>query len=112
MIVRCNLGCKLNTTTDASLDIRSNEAICNSCGEVIENLSSYAKQAMKINNDVITPNKKAFTYKCKGCKQEMQAIEKNGNIVGVGCSCQELCNFDISEYAKRAISLYSVEDDE
>lgn len=113
MLVRCNLGCKNNVTTDASLDLETNEAVCNSCGDVLENISSYAKQAMKMNGDVIRKNnKKAFVFKCRCCKKEMQVIEQDGNMIGVGCPRQDECKFDISDYMQRAISLYSVDEDE
>jgi hypothetical protein len=108
MLVRCNQNCKHSVTTDASLDIEADEAVCNYCGEVLENITSYAKNAMKMNGDVIRRAKgKAFNFRCSTCNKDMQAISEDGIIVGVGCSRAGECDFNISAYMERAIELYS-----
>lgn len=113
MLVRCNLNCKHNVTTDASLDVDSNEAICNYCGDVLTNITSYAKNAMKINGDVLKKKKgQAFIFKCTTCNKDVQAIEKDGEIVGAGCGRVNECKFNISDYMTRAVKLYSVVEDE
>lgn len=113
MLVRCNLNCKDNVTTSASLDEDTNEAICDNCGDVLKNITSYAKNAMKINGDVLKKAKgKAFNFKCITCNKEMQAISKDGELVGATCSRQADCKFNISKYMQRGIELYSVVDDE
>lgn len=113
MLVRCNLSCKKKTTTDASLNLDTNEAICNDCGDVLENITTYAKNAMKINGDVLKTKKgKAFNFKCSTCNKEMQAISENGNIVGATCTQRSECKFNVSDYMKRAIELYSVVDND
>lgn len=112
MLVSCNKGCKNNVTTDASLDVDSNEAICNYCGDVIENITSYAKNAMKSNRDIVKKAKgTAFSFTCVTCKNEKQVVSENGKLIGVNCSNQSGCKFNVSEYMKRAIELYSHKDE-
>lgn len=114
MLVRCNLNCKKNVTTDASLDIDTNEAICNLCGETLDNVTSYAKQAMKSNGDIIKKKQgQAFTFNCETCNQNMQVISEGGELVGAVCTQKSECRFTVTDYMKRGIDLYSkIEQDE
>jgi predicted RNA-binding Zn-ribbon protein involved in translation (DUF1610 family) len=85
MLVSCPVGCKLGqTTSDASLDISCNEAVCNSCGLIIP-VSSFTKRAMEVNGDVIKEKKKAFLFDCLSCKKRVEASKKNGVVVGKNC---------------------------
>lgn len=113
MLVRCNLNCKNGVTTDASLNLDTDEVICNKCGDVIENITSYAKNAMKSNGDIIRVAKgKAFTFKCTYCAEDIQVFgDDNDRIVGKGCNNIEKCNFDITDYMKRTVSLYSKDEE-
>lgn len=108
MLVRCNQNCKHSVTTDASLDVDTDEAVCNYCGDVLENITSYAKNAMKINGDVIRKAKgKAFFFRCSTCNKDVQAISEDGIIIGAGCTRAGECEFNITSYMERAIELYS-----
>lgn len=112
MLVSCNQNCKHNVSTDASLDLDADEAVCNYCGETLKHITSYAKHSMKINGDIIRKiNKKSFTFKCLTCKKDMKAVSEDSNIVGAGCEQQGDCDFNISNYMKRGIELYSSSDE-
>ena len=96
MIVRCNPGCRLNDgMTSASLDVDSNQAICDECGIEIENVSSYSKLSMKKNGDVLrSKNRKAFVFPCQTCDESVEASIVNGVvaflILEMRGSCQTL----------------------
>lgn len=108
MLVRCKEGCKKKATTNAVLDIDTNDAVCDYCGEVLEHISNYAKGAMKSNGDILKRKKgKSFTFRCSTCGQEVQAVNNNGLISGDGCKKPKECNFNISDYMKRSILLFS-----
>lgn len=102
MLLGCPKTCKLQkTTTDASLDIVSNEAVCNDCGEIIP-VSSFAKNSMKITGDVIKEKKKAFLFDCNTCKNKVEAQKTNGRIVGKGCETNN-CMLNITKAMRVAI---------
>lgn len=112
MLVRCNLNCKLDVTTDALLDPETDDAICSRCGDILDGVSSYAKKAMKSNGDILRKNKsKSFTFDCTFCNKSKKCISNGSKIVGVGCENQDSCDFAISGYMKRAVEMYSVEED-
>lgn len=108
MIVGCPKTCKLRrSTTDASLDMVSNEAVCNDCGEVVP-VSSFAKTSMKVSGDVIKEKKKAFLFDCKTCENKVEAERKSGKIIGKGCATGN-CMLDITKAMRVAIE--SVKED-
>ena len=108
MIVGCPKTCKLRrSTTDASLDMVSNEAVCNDCGEVVP-VSSFAKTSMKVSGDVIKEKKKAFLFDCKTCENKVEAERKSGKIIGKGCDAGN-CMLDITKAMRVAIE--SVKED-
>ena len=106
MIVRCNPKCKYSDGfTDASLDVDSDEVMCNECGEVIGGVSSYSKLSMKTNGDIIrSKNRKAFMFPCLTCDDNVEAHFVNGILVGKGCSMsQEGCKINVTEHMVKAI---------
>lgn len=113
MLVRCKEGCKQKATTNAVLDIETNQAVCEYCGDVLSHISDYGKAAMKNNGDVLKKKKaKPFTFRCTSCKQEQQAVSNNGLISGLNCKTPKDCNFNISEYMKHSVAMFSLKDDE
>ena len=106
MLVRCNPKCKLSDgMTDGSLDVDSDSAICNNCGEELETVSSYLKKSMKQNGDIMRSNKrKAFVFSCKTCDKDVETIFKTGRLVGKTCSDgQKSCKIDITTHMTRVI---------
>jgi ribosomal protein L37AE/L43A len=106
MIVRCNQGCKKSDGfTDGSLDVDSNEAICNECGETLNTVSSYAKLSMKTNGDILrSKNRKAFMFPCQTCDTNVEAQFINGILVGKNCSNNfEGCKINVTEHMSKAI---------
>ncbi len=91
--------------TDGSLDVESDSAICNNCGEELKTVSSYLKKSMKQNGDVIRSNKrKAFVFNCKECDKDVQTIFKMGRLVGKSCPGeQKSCRIDITTHMTRVI---------
>lgn len=112
MLVKCNPLCKLSDgTTDASLDVDANEAVCNQCGEIVKHVSKYSKLSMKTNGDVLrSKNRKAFMFPCQTCDKQVEAAFVNSKLVGKGCSNGgEGCKINITEHMIKAIeetSLY------
>jgi len=107
MLVRCNVGCKLSDgMTDASLDVDSDSAICNECGETLDGVSSYAKLSMKKNGDILrSRKKKAFMFGCKACDETVEATFNNGVLVGKGCpNNMEGCKIDTTSHMVHAIA--------
>ncbi len=104
MILRCNPGCKLSDgTTDGSLDLETNEAVCNTCGENLKGISSFAKISMKNIGDVKKTNKKkAFVFPCKTCNKNVEAEVTAGKVSGKGCS-HGGCLINITEFMVKMI---------
>ena len=111
MLVQCKLGCKYKTSTNAVLDVETNEAICEHCNEVLDHISSYGKAALKSTGHILKKKKgKSFSFKCTSCKEETRVCEYKNNIVGKDCATLEKCKFNISDYMKRTVSIMSNED--
>ena len=104
MLIRCNPKCKLNDgMTDASLDIDSNDVICNHCGDVIGGVTEFTKTGMKSNKDIIKKNKKAaFVFKCDTCEDMVEVCYLNSKIKGKNC-LEQNCKINISDFMKTAI---------
>ena len=106
MIVRCNPKCRESDGfTDGSLDIDSNDVICNECGEVLPDISEYSKLSMKTNGDIIrSKNRKAFMFPCLTCDNNVEAQFLNGILVGKNCSNnQEGCKINTTQHMIKAI---------
>ena len=111
MIVRCNPGCRLNDgMTSVSLDVDSNQAICDECGIEIENVSSYSKLSMKKNGDVLrSKNRKAFVFPCQTCDENVEASIINGVVIGTQCPNDGSgCKIDITQHMVCAIEASSL----
>jgi hypothetical protein len=109
VIVRCNAGCKKSDgTTDASLDVDRDAAVCNTCGEDLNGVSSYAKLSMKVNGDILRNNaKKAFMFSCKTCDKQVETMMVSGVLVGKGCpQGGKGCRIDITKSMERAVELF------
>ena len=120
MIIRCNPKCKYSDGfTYGSLDVDADEVLCNECGEIITEVSSYTKLAMKTTGNIIRSKKqKAFIFPCLTCEESVEAEFVSGILVGKGCSNnQEGCKINTTEHMVKAIEetqkvLRKVEDDE
>jgi ribosomal protein L34E len=106
MLVKCNALCKLSDgTTDASLDVETNEAMCNECGEVLSGVSEYSKLSMKMNGDIIrTKKKRAFVFHCQTCDDHVETMFSNSRLVGKVCpNLGEGCKINVTNHMARAI---------
>lgn len=109
MLVRCNPKCKQsNGQTDCSLDVETNNAVCNTCGDILNDVSEFSKLAMKTNGDIIRNTKtKAFTFPCNTCDKKVQAALVNGIVVGKNCpNNRSGCQINISEPMVAAVKEY------
>lgn len=108
MLVSCNTGCKINGgTTEASLDLNSNEVICNVCGDNISGISKFTKLSMKNTGDVIKEKKRAFTFECSHCDKRCEVEVVNHKSVGKNCQTKDKCMFKITSAMKHAIEASS-----
>ena len=106
MIVRCNQKCRYSDGfTDGSLDVDTNDVMCNECGEVLSEVSSYTKLAMKANGDIVrSKKKKAFMFPCNTCENNVETQFVNGVLVGKVCeNDQKGCQINITEHMIQAI---------
>ena len=107
MLISCNPRCKKSDgRTDGSLDIDRNEVVCKICGEDVLGISSFTKQSMKQNKDVITPAKKAFMFDCKNCHKKVETVGGNGVPYGKDCSTKN-CTIIISDIMASAMEKIS-----
>lgn len=100
MLVKCNPKCRDNGgMTDASLDIKSDCVICNTCGEELTNISSYTKASMKRIGDIIRRSaRKAFTFFCSECEDKKEVNIVDDKPVGHDCDYENYkCNFSITQ---------------
>ena len=106
MLVRCKPLCKMSDgTTDASLDVESNEVVCNECGETLPHVSKYSKLSMKTNGDILrSKNKKAFVFPCETCDKNVEAAIVDSKLVGKDCSDpNSACKINITKHMVRAL---------
>jgi len=107
MLVRCNLKCRLSDgQTDASLDVDSNKAMCNTCGDVLTDISEYTRLSMKANGDVLRSSKsrKAFVFPCNTCSKDVEAHMDGGVLVGKACVNDRVgCQLNITESMLHAL---------
>ena len=104
MIVRCNQGCKLSDgTTDGSLNMETNDVICNTCGNIIKGISEFAKISMKNIGDIKRINKKkAFVFPCKTCSKNVVTEINAGKVIGKDCKNGN-CLINITEFMVKMI---------
>ena len=106
MLVKCNPLCKLSDgTTDASLNVDTNDAVCNQCGEIVEHVSKYSKLSMKSNGDILrSKNRKAFMFPCETCDKYVEAAFDGSVLVGKTCEAEQKgCKINITPHMARAI---------
>lgn len=105
MLVKCNPLCKLSDgTTDASLNVDTNEAVCNQCGDIVGHVSKYSKISMKTNGDILrSRNRKAFVFQCEGCDKHVETTFQGSMLVGKGCENTESCKINITKHMAKAI---------
>jgi len=104
MLVNCPQNCKMaRSTTEASLNLDTNMVECLDCGLEIE-VSKFAKISMKNQKDIIKKKRRAFVFECKKCEKNVQAVNKNGMVVGRECpNSQNECLINITKAMKVAI---------
>lgn len=103
MLLGCNPRCKKSDgRTEGALDVDRNEVVCKTCGDDISNISSFTKQSMKSNKDIITHAKKAFMFDCKNCHKKVETVIINGVPYGKDCATKN-CTIAVSEIMASAI---------
>jgi len=104
MILRCNQGCRLSDgTTDGSLNMETNEVVCNSCGDSLNGISEFAKISMKNIGDIKRVNKKkAFIFPCKTCNKSVETEILDGKVIGKGCK-DGSCMINITEFMVKMV---------
>ena len=106
MIVKCNLKCRESDGfTDGSLDVKNDDVICNNCGEVLSEVSSYTKLSMKVNGDIIRhKSSRAFMFPCNTCEKPVEAVVEAGLLIGRDCPNDGVgCKINITEHMVNAI---------
>jgi len=88
MIINCNTkGCM--KTTEAKLDLTTNEVICEECGNPIGNLTEFLKRTLKSIGQVIKSEKKtAFQSMCINCKKNQPLKIKGRTVFCTVCDHQ------------------------
>lgn len=104
MLLNCNRGCKFSDgTTDGSLDLETNEVICNKCGDIISGISDFAKISMKNIKDIKRINKKkAFVFPCKTCDKNVETEVLTGRVKGKDCNSGN-CQINITDFMVKMI---------
>ena len=103
MLVYCDKSCR--QMKDASLNVDTNEVICNYCEESIENVTKFIKLSMKANGDVLeSKNRKAFVFKCENHNVMTEVFFDNSRLKGKECSGKDGdCLINITEAMKVAV---------
>jgi hypothetical protein len=85
-----NKGCY--ETTDAQLDLETNNVYCTSCDKPIENITAITKNQLKFSGQIKKPNKKAegFSVKCDHCHNQGQPIVKDDLFFCKHCNAEML----------------------
>lgn len=102
MLVNCKPGCKgKKATTNASLDIESNQVFCDFCQEELQ-VSSFTKNSMKQQGHILKKdNRKPFQFQCLTCKKIVGTELVNEQLKGL--NCEKACKFNVSKFAILAI---------
>jgi len=107
MLISCNPRCKKSDgRTDGSLDVERNEVVCKICGDDVVGISSFTKQSMRQNKDVVTQAKKAFMFDCKNCHKKVETVVMNGVAYGKDCKTKN-CTILISDMMANAMEKIS-----
>lgn len=85
MLIQCtNKGCM--QTTNALLDTKTLEVICQECGEPIANVSESMKRTLKSFGQIIRDDsRKAFMMACRNCHANREVVldQDNNTVCGV-----------------------------
>lgn len=102
MLVNCKPGCAgKRATTNASLDVDSNQVFCDLCQEELQ-VSNFTKHMMKQQGHVFKrDNRKAFQFHCLTCKKVVATELVKDQLHGIGC--EKTCKFNVSKFAILAI---------
>jgi Zn finger protein HypA/HybF involved in hydrogenase expression len=86
MIITCtNKGCF--KSSEALLDLNTNEVICRECGNPIQQVTSFAKVSLKSLGQTTKGQKKVrqLEFDCLSCNKKVQPMLKNGKIICSEC---------------------------
>ena len=102
MLINCKPGCTgKKVTTEAHLNVDTDEVICEYCGENLE-VSSFVKTSMKQRGDVVkTDNRKPFQFDCKTCNKQVETEVVKNKLRGIGCDSE--CKFNVSNFTLYAM---------
>lgn len=82
MLLQCNnRGCF--KSSEAKLDVETQEVICQECGKVIDNISDSMKRALKSFGQIVRSNeRKGFVMACTKCRanRELALNEDNETV--------------------------------
>ncbi len=103
MLINCKPGCVgKKVTTTASLDVETNDVVCDFCGETIA-VSSFVKTSMKQRGDIVRKDdRKSFQFDCETCGKLVQTEVKGIKLVGKGCT-KGGCKFNVSKFTIHAM---------
>ena len=103
MLINCKPGCVgKKMTTTASLDVETNNVICELCGETLP-VSSFVKTSMKQRGDIVRKDdRKSFQFDCQTCGKSVQTEIKGSKLVGKNC-IDGGCTFNVSSYTIHAM---------
>lgn len=106
MILGCNKSCKKRDgTTTGSLDIETDNVMCDNCGDTLSDITSYTKKVLKNLGKIIrTKNKKAFVMKCLACSESVEVKTVNGKLQGKVCSTGK-CNIQSTKFFENAVNV-------
>lgn len=103
MLINCKPGCVgKKITTTASLDVETNDVVCEFCGETLA-VSSFVKTSMKQRGDIIRKdNRKSFQFDCQTCGTLVQTELNGTKLVGKNCK-NGGCKFNVSNFTIHAM---------
>ena len=85
MLILCtNRGCIKHS--NALLDTKTMDIICQECGKPIDNISESMKRTLKSFGRVIKEEKKAFSMGCRSCNANREIVfDENKNTICAIC---------------------------
>lgn len=103
MNIACKPGCKKkdDRQTTVKLNVDSNTAICDDCGDTIE-VSEFVKLSLKQMGKVLRSEKyRAYVYPCQTCNKDVEINNESYKLSGVGCDKPSCCKIDLSQPTRR-----------
>lgn len=86
MLVLCD---KCNRQVDAKINKETNKPVCPECRANIDNLTSFAFNAMKNNREYLVDNKQSFMFPCKKCNGRRGGVVKQDGSAVICVECKE-----------------------